>query len=383
MIDTDKIPEYRHVRIETGSFKPAGGLAEHHAMLHVVRLDASFAVQLQEIQEACAYLLSVYGGNVRPVFKRYFLSDAANQSPALQESMDGSQACAVSVVQQPPLDGSKIALWVYLKSEAAVTRNGRFFAEEHNGYRHLWAAGWRFPETADAFGQTTALLQDYITELAQEGCLLENDCVRTWLFVQNVDVHYPAVVQARKKLFAAHRLTEQTHYIASTGIEGRHADSGTLVLFDAYTVKGLQKGQQTYLYAPTHLNPTYEYGVTFERGVSVAYGDRSHIFISGTASINNKGEIMYPEDITRQTYRMLENVGTLLAEADAGFDDVIQMVVYLRDIADYRTVCTLFENRFPSIPKIIALAPVCRPGWLVEMECIAVKEEHHPQFGAL
>ena len=66
-----------------------------------------------------------------------------------------------------------------------------------------------------------------------------------------------------------------------------------------------------YLYAPTHLNPTYEYGVSFERGTYVDYGDRRQVFISGTASINHRGEVVYPGDIRKQTERMWENVETL------------------------------------------------------------------------
>ena len=30
--------------------------------------------------------------------------------------------------------------------------------------------------------------------------------------------------------------------------------------------------------------------------------------------------------------------------------------------------------RFPNVPRMITLAPVCRPGWLVEMECMAVRK---------
>jgi enamine deaminase RidA (YjgF/YER057c/UK114 family) len=142
---------------------------------------------------------------------------------------------------------------------------------------------------------------------------------------------------------------------------------------DAYAVDGLQPGQIHHLYAPTHLNPTYEYGVSFERGTYVDYGDRRQVFISGTASINNRGEIMYPGDIRRQTQRMWENVETLLAEAECTFEHVGHLIVYLRDIADYTVVCEMFEERFPNIPKIYLQAPVCRPGWLVEMECMAVK----------
>ena len=50
------------------------------------------------------------------------------------------------------------------------------------------------------------------------------------------------------------------------------------------------------------------------------------------------------------------------------------MVVYLRDPSDYELVSSLFEERFHDKPYVIVLAPVCRPGWLVEMECMAVKQ---------
>jgi enamine deaminase RidA (YjgF/YER057c/UK114 family) len=49
------------------------------------------------------------------------------------------------------------------------------------------------------------------------------------------------------------------------------------------------------------------------------------------------------------------------------------MTVYLRDIADYAVVEDMMMKRFPEHPKLFVLAPVCRPGWLVEMECIAIR----------
>ena len=177
-------------------------------------------------------------------------------------------------------------------------------------------------------------------------------------------------------------LTEKTHFIASTGIAGRHADHEVQVLMDAYAVTGIKQEQVHYLYAPTHLNPTYEYGVSFERGTYVDYGDRRQVFISGTASINNRGEIMYPGDVRQQTLRMWENVETLLAEAECGFEHVGHLLVYLRDIADYTVVQEMFEERFPNIPKVYLQAPVCRPGWLVEMECMAVKSISNEQYPA-
>ena len=64
------------------------------------------------------------------------------------------------------------------------------------------------------------------------------------------------------------------------------------------------------------------------------YGDRRQVFISGTASINNKGEVVHPGNIRRQTERMWENVEALLKEAGCTFADLGLMIVYQRDMAD-------------------------------------------------
>ena len=80
---------------------------------------------------------------------------------------------------------------------------------------------------------------------------------------------------------------------------------------------------------------------------------------------------------------MWENVEALLAEAECTYNDVGYLLVYLRDTADYIVVKEMFEERFPDIPKVFLLAPVCRQGWLVEMECMAIKaiqNECYPPF---
>jgi enamine deaminase RidA (YjgF/YER057c/UK114 family) len=187
-----------------------------------------------------------------------------------------------------------------------------------------------------------------------------------------VDILYKGMVEARKANFFSQGMTEKTHYIASTGIGGVPQDTRSILVLDTYAVKGIANSQQHYLYAPTHLNPTSEYGVTFERGAVVEYGDRKHVIISGTASINNKGEVVHAGDIVKQTHRMWENVETLLKEGGATYNDVMQIIVYLRDPSDYDTVKKMFEEKFPQTPYVITLAPVCRPKWLVEMECMAV-----------
>ena len=368
--------------IEIFKYEVPEGVCEYHAILRVTNPLLTYAEQVECLLGAYGSLL---GGELKgavAVFKRFFLSDAANQANYLQALHAEHSDCALSVVEQPPLDGTKVAMWVYLqKGVQTKTLPNGIYEVSHGGYRHLWMAG-ACNQASNSEYQMRLLFNDYVMQLLENGCSLADNCIRTWLFVQNVDVNYAGVVKARNEVFVTQNLTDKTHFIASTGIAGRHANPKVFVQMDAYAVDGLQKEQIHYLYAPTHLNPTYEYGVSFERGTYVDYGDRRHVFISGTASINNKGEIMYPGDVRKQTERMWENVETLLKEADCGFEHVGHLLVYLRDIADYTVVKDMFEERFPNIPKVFLLAPVCRPGWLVEMECMAILPKHNEAYPA-
>lgn len=359
------------------------GVSEYHAMLRITNHRLTFKEQVDCLMEAYDQLMQGEMKGAVAVFKRFFVSDAANQANYLQALHAERSDCALSIIEQPPLDGTKIALWVYIQRgvQTKALANG-IYEVKHGAYRHLWMAG-ACNQASNSEYQMRLLFNDYVMQLLENGCCLADNCIRTWIFVQNVDVNYEGVVKARNEVFATQNLTDKTHFIASTGIAGRHANPKVLVQMDAYAVEGIDKEQIHYLYAPTHLNPTYEYGVSFERGTYVDYGDRRQVFISGTASINNKGEIMYPGDIRQQTLRMWENVETLLKEAECTFEHVAHLLVYLRDIADYTIVREMFEERFPNIPKVYLLAPVCRPGWLVEMECMAVKsisDGRYPAF---
>jgi enamine deaminase RidA (YjgF/YER057c/UK114 family) len=106
--------------------------------------------------------------------------------------------------------------------------------------------------------------------------------------------------------------------------------------------------------------------------VRVDYAGRAHCIISGTASIDNKGQIVHPGDVQAQTRRMWENVEALLAEGGARWGDIAQATVYLRNPSDYGLVADMLAEKLKGIPYVILHAPVCRPGWLVEMECMAL-----------
>ena len=368
------------VRVEKSEFTAANGVREYQLMFHATAKEELFEVQLSAILQSYKEILTGSLSGAVPVFMRFFISDSANQFEQLKRLLGSQMPCAVSIVEQPPLDGSKVALWAYLQTEVEISQTpSGLYKVSHGSYQHYWSGTGCYAE-GTSLDQTRKLLNNYVGQLTQEGCTLADQCIRTWFFVQNVDVNYGGVVQGRNEVFAQQNLTPQTHFISSTGINGRYADHHVSVLMDTYAVKGLQPEQIQFLYAKSHLNPTYEYGVSFERGTAVEYADRRQVFISGTASIDNKGNVLHLGNIRKQTERMIENVEVLLAEADCQLTDIQQLIVYLRDVTDYAQVNQMFNERFPNTPHIIVYAPVCRPGWLIEMECIAVKACHNDQF---
>ncbi|MBL4745766.1 MAG: hypothetical protein JKY08_05310 [Flavobacteriaceae bacterium] len=357
---------------------------ETHVMIEVNDSDC-FENQLELLLEA---LESYMGNRDIPkeslVFTRFFVSDFANQESILTTMKkwtgNGIQHCALSVVQQPPLNDTKVVLWAYIindKNQKTQKNLGKEneLVVKRNGYTHVWSTLLTSDyKTLTSYNQTFGVFETLDKSLEDKGMNIKDNCIRTWLFVKDVDFNYEGVVRSRSSFFDKLDMNIDSHFIASTGIEGRHANPNVNVLMDAYSVGGIAEEQVKFLVAPTHLNPTHEYGVTFERGTSVDYGDRRHIFISGTASIDNKGEIVHTHNVSAQIERAILNVEALLKDADATMEDVSQLIIYLRDVADKKVISNYFESNFTDIPKVMVLAPVCRPGWLIEVECMAIKK---------
>ena len=322
-------------------------------------------------------------------------SDSANQEAALRAHPGFARLIAggmtVTVVQQPPAK-AKLAMVAYhvrrpaggaTRTPLAVegvkpgamglaVRSGPY---EYIYLRHLLAA-----KGVTAAEQTMVLFGTPDQALHSHGIKLI-EVVRTWIYGNGIDANYGGISAGRNRVFDRLGISSRTGFPASTGIEGRSADHRDLVLLDVFAVKGLEYGQNRRMECPTHMNPTVEYGVTFERGRQLVFGDRRHFYVSGTASIDNTGEIVHVGDIGRQTERAIENVGVLLGNSGARLQDMRYLLVYLRDFVDADAVeAVLARSGLAEVPRIIVLAPVCRPGWLVEMEGVAIDGKGNSRF---
>ena len=244
------------------------------------------------------------------------------------------------------------------------------------GVRHIFAEHLMdsgADEQSNSEKQTERIfcyLQKKLTEL---NASIEKNVFRTWIYTPHVDADYPGIVKARKDFFHRINLTKETHYIASTGIQGGTGNRFSRVSMDAYAAIGIPENNIRYICAPEYLCPTHIYGVTFERATAVKMGQTDFLFISGTASIDNKGNIVHPGNIEKQTLRTLENISALLDAAGFAKGDLSSFIVYLRDIADYGFTKPLIDQYADNLPAVYVKAAVCRPGWLIEIEATAAK----------
>jgi len=367
-----KIP----VMINFSHFCGKSDIDEYH-LVFIPEKYENFENQIKWVYTAYKETLKYIGLDEKTsVFKRFYCSDLFNQAIYLKnKNLFNFSNCGTSYICQPPGPWGKVALWSYhIKDKLNKTnkklKNNNFSLKRGNIIHNL-TTGITYPEGKTVYEQTTGVLKKYNNFLSKNKMTLLNNVIRTWFFIQNIDLNYKEFVDARKEFYAQNGLTKDTHFIASTGVEGKYFNSDVKVVMDAYSISGILKEQIEYLSAPEHLGPTYLYGVTFERGVTISYKDRKHIIISGTASINNKGEILYHGDITKQLERCLENIKALLEKANAQLNDISLLVVYIRDPSDYTIVEKKIRKKFSDTPLIICYASVCRPGWLVEIECFA------------
>ena len=367
--------------VSISRFRGQSGVDEYHLIVRPTEHE-SIEAQLDWVFRAYRDALDSIGLDTQTaVFRRFFCSDLTNQVGALAarpfpNPKNPDEPCAVSWVCQSPLPPAKVSLWAYHISDPDCkldkARQGASLILGRGELSHCWTTGLTCPNAKTPYSQTRGIFEEYDAFLRAQGMTLADNLIRTWFFVQNIDANYRGLVTARKEFFAEHGLTPDTHFIASTGIEGTSANPAAKILLDAYAISGARSDQIRFLSALDHLSPTHLYGVTFERGTSIAYRDRKHILLSGTASINHQGKTLYADDLSRQIDRTVENVEALLKPAGATLKDMSVLITYVRNPDDQAIVWERIRERFGDIPMEVIVAPVCRPEWLVEVEGKAI-----------
>ncbi|MGO9109343.1 MAG: dioxygenase [Thermoguttaceae bacterium] len=314
----------------------------------------------------------------------------------------GTEMPATSYIPQPPCEGKLLAIEALGigrgLGEVEIERvSEQLVIARHNHISWCHCAevvpqngtGSVYDASLDAFQQIRALLGSVNIRFDQ--------VIRTWLYLGGIvedegpEQRYKELNRARTDFFEdihflADRLPPGRNgrvFPASTGIgtEGRRVMMSAIALAtdrkDIVAVP-LENPRQTsaFDYAQ-HYSPKTP---KFSRAMALSCGNYATILVSGTASITNS-ETRHLGDAVAQTCETLDNIRALISEDNlchhglsglgASLEGLGLVRVYIKREEDYAKVRTACENRLGELPTIYAMADVCRPDLLVEIEGIA------------
>ena len=205
--------------------------------------------------------------------------------------------------------------------------------------------------------------------------------LRTWnFFPQITDKDSQHLPQNRYEVFCHGRLKAmqdsgiKTKVYPAATVIGSH-DNNLQIYFLASDAPGtaVENPRQTSAYHyPVKNNHTQP---LFSRGLLKTWGQRTHFYVSGTASIVGH-ETLHVEDVCAQLNESINNVETLVAHANDKHhtqlnaqDDLLYMKVYIRHRQDVAHINQVLAARLSNnTPRALLLGDMCRENLLVEIE---------------
>ncbi|MGD8239536.1 MAG: RidA family protein [Armatimonadota bacterium] len=273
---------------------------------------------------------------------------SAQEPAAVQDVIWNGRRCGRSVQRAD-------AEFLYLADMAAHTHPG--------------TSGSSRPE------QAAAVLEAASEALSARG-LSFRDVARTWVYLDDILSWYGEFNEARNAFFRRVGLMGEgapDFVPTSTGIEGCNA-SALACTMDVLAVRGAAAGHPpVWALSNPRQSEAYDYGSSFSRGACVAERDVTHIHVAGTAAIDEEGSSVCPGDLDGQVEFTLRNVDSLLAEAGAGFGDIVHATVFFKRGTDASALRPALERmELPSFPAVTVWADVCRDELLFEMDAEAL-----------
>ncbi len=221
---------------------------------------------------------------------------------------------------------------------------------------------------SDAYEQTWNMFCAAERLLQQTGMGFD-DVVRTWIHLRDIDRDYGALNGARREFFRSRGIELRP---ASTGVQGIPFPDAHDLSLSLLAIQSPRALDVTRMSTPT-LNEAWSYGADFSRGLRVAEANKTALYISGTASIDEAGRSVHVGDFEAQAARMLDNIESLLAQQGASFENLVSGVTYLKNPGDAPVLRSIYRARgFENFPCPIVEAPLCRPELLCETEAVAM-----------
>ena len=333
-----------------------------------------------------------------------FMKDVGQMEACRQIMLDfyGDELPATTYIPQPPCEGKLLsieALGVGRVTEGVEIRRlcDRIVVASHSGVS--WVHCGQIVPTTQATGvydRSLSAFEDMRQMLQSAGMPFEQ-VIRTWLYLGDIvgpegnTQRYKELNRARTDFFKGISFAPVTTpgnansliYPASTGI-GASSRDVVMSCIALATERGDIVG--TPLENPLQTS-AFDYSVKygpkspkFARAMALSCGPFATIFISGTASIT-QSETRHVGDVEGQTRQTLDNIEALISEDNlrrhgmpglgTPLEGLALVRVYIKRREDYAKTRAVCEARLGELPIVYAVADVCRPELLVEIEGIA------------
>ncbi|MEW6359211.1 MAG: hypothetical protein AB1696_22950 [Planctomycetota bacterium] len=318
------------------------------------------------------------------------------------EDFYGKTLPATSYVVQPPCGGKEVEIEAWgvgrVGEGVEIQRySDNLVVVSHDGIR--WAHCARIvPQTKATKVHDRALnaFKRMRSVLASQGFRYDQ-IVRTWLYLGDIvgpegdTQRYKELNRARTEFYENIRFLRDhvppgfkgAIYPASTGI----GTCGTDVLMGSIALDTDRKDVILLPMENPQQTAAFDYGTEYSpkspkfcRAMAIVSGRCATILISGTASIVNS-ETKFIGDVEGQTHQTLDNIEALIARGNferygvsgmgATLKDLAMARVYIKNQGDYKKTRAICEKRLGELPTIYAMADVCRPELLVEIEGVA------------
>lgn len=209
--------------------------------------------------------------------------------------------------------------------------------------------------------------------LSNQGYKIEH-LIRTWIYMSKILDWYLEFNMVRTKCFHELGLVgkDKNYLPASTGIQGKRENKEEIFM-DALALIPKTVNCIVSVMKNTCQSEAREYGSLFSRGISVKIDNSETLYVSGTASINNKGETVYFNDSKGQIAQTFKSVESLLKTKKSSLNNIVMATAYCKNKKVYTDFKKFIkDSELKNIPFTPVYADICRDNLLFEIDAIAV-----------
>lgn len=112
--------------------------------------------------------------------------------------------------------------------------------------------------------------------------------------------------------------------------------------------------------------------------IALGYRVGDVIVLSGQAAINRQGQVVGPGDFDAQAAQVFENLEYVLGLAGSSMRNIINVNIFLTDMANFPKIMELRERHFTApypADTIVEVNSLALPELMLEIQAIAVADE--------